>query len=58
MQQYAHTSPLALVSVAAAEDTELLTQWENHLQLLEQASLISFWSPQHLAAGVDRVQVC
>jgi hypothetical protein len=56
MQQYTHGHPLAMVCVAAPEDAALLGQWESHLQPLEQAGLISFWSERHLAPGTDRVQ--
>jgi len=45
-----------LVCVSAPEDMALLGQWENHLRLLEQAGLISFWSELHLAPGANRVQ--
>src|SRR5690349_16189752 len=57
MQQYTYGHPLALVSIAASEDAELLTHWEAHLRPLEQAGLISVWSELLLDPGADRVQV-
>jgi hypothetical protein len=56
MQQQILSSPLPLVCVAAPEDASLLGHWETHLRPLEQASLISVWSPLHLAAGASREQ--
>jgi TIR domain len=56
IQQDTHAHPLVLVSVAAPEDTTLLTQWETHLQPLRQEGGISVWSELHLTAGADRVQ--
>jgi hypothetical protein len=56
IQQDTHAHPLALISVAALEDTTPLTQWEAHLRPLEQAGFITVWSEGHLAPGADRVQ--
>jgi hypothetical protein len=53
---HTHAHPLALVNIAAPEDAALLTRWEAHLHLLQQAGLISIWSELHLAPGTDRVQ--
>jgi hypothetical protein len=57
-QQDTHAHPLALVSIAAPEDTALLAQWEAHLRPLQQAGFISVWSEVHLTPGTDRVQEC
>ena len=56
IQQDTHAHPLTLVSIAAPEDTILLTQWKAHLRPLEQAGFISVWSEGELVAGADRVQ--
>jgi hypothetical protein len=56
IQQQIRSSLLSLVCVAAPEDAPLLDHWETHLRPLEQAGLISVWSPLHLVAGVAREQ--
>ena len=52
--RYVQARPLAVMCVAAPEDTALLAQWEAHLQSLVQARLLSCWSERHLSAGTDR----
>src|SRR5437763_177396 len=54
MQQSMLAPPLILFCAAAPEDAALLSQWEIHLRPLQHAGLISFWSEQHLMAGVSR----
>jgi hypothetical protein len=56
VQQHMTLSPFVVISVAALEDAAFLNQWESHLQPLQQAGLISFWSEQHVSAGASREQ--
>lgn len=56
VRQYIQCSPLMIVCIAAPEDAAFLGQWEQHLQPLEQAGLISLWSERHLVPGSSRQQ--
>lgn len=48
------SQPVAVVSFAAPEYGQLLTQWEKHLLPLQQAGRITAWSEQHLLPGSER----
>lgn len=50
------STPVAVISVAAPEDRQLLAQWETHLLPLQQNGRITLWSHYQILPGMNRHQ--